>query len=183
MRQHETRSGKSCGSSTASLNLHRHLYPRPRPHLTRHAPIATSMLSLTLTRTETEHINGNALYSLDRGFISLLRKEIAKRFYSWAFDVLIGHWLFRSHPGRIRESACVACAYAHAATNSQTHAHAHAHAHAATNSQTARCRPSRQPRCLVSLDPTLTLFQASRLTCFLSPPSSAIAPAVSSCRA
>jgi len=60
--------------------------------------------SLCLRRTEIEHINGNALYSLDRGFTSALRKEMAKKFDSWAFDVLIGHWLFRAHPHRIRES-------------------------------------------------------------------------------
>jgi hypothetical protein len=60
--------------------------------------------SLCLRATENEHINGNAMYSLDAGFFALLKNEMAKRFDSWAFDVLIGHWLLRSHPGRIRDS-------------------------------------------------------------------------------
>ena len=63
--------------------------------------------SLCLRASEIEHVNGNALYSLDKGFTSLLKKEMAKKFDSWAFDVLIGHWLYRQHPHRIRESSHV----------------------------------------------------------------------------
>jgi hypothetical protein len=57
-----------------------------------------------LRSTEVEHINGNALYAIDHGFERELRRELNKRMDTWAFDVLIGHWLFRKHPARIRES-------------------------------------------------------------------------------
>ncbi|KAL1510560.1 hypothetical protein AB1Y20_006861 [Prymnesium parvum] len=60
--------------------------------------------SLCLSAKETGHINGNALYSLDKTFVALLRKELPKRFYSWAFDVLLGHWLKRAFPSRIAAS-------------------------------------------------------------------------------
>jgi hypothetical protein len=63
--------------------------------------------SLCLRPTEVEHINGNALYANDRAFVHELRRELAKRMDSWAFDVLIGRWLLRRHPHRIRESAHV----------------------------------------------------------------------------
>ena len=60
--------------------------------------------SQCLRKTEVEHVNGNALYSLERNFVNNLRRELAKRFYSWAFDVLLGHWLFRAQPNRIAQS-------------------------------------------------------------------------------
>ena len=60
--------------------------------------------SMCLRPTEVEHINGNALYAHDKTFVRELRREMAKRFDSWAFDVLIGRWLLRKHPQRIRES-------------------------------------------------------------------------------
>ena len=53
---------------------------------------------------QVEHINGNALYSTDERFVSALRREFVRRPDSgdtWAFDVLIGHWLLRAHPSRI----------------------------------------------------------------------------------
>ena len=63
--------------------------------------------SMCLRPTEIEHVNGNALYSVDRAFVHELRRELSKRLDSWAFDVLIGHWLFRKHPRRIAKSAHV----------------------------------------------------------------------------
>lgn len=50
---------------------------------------------------------GNALYSLESGFVSAVRRELGKRLDSWAFDVLLGHWLRRAHRGRIARSAHV----------------------------------------------------------------------------
>ena len=61
--------------------------------------------SMCLRPTEVEHINGNAMYANERSFEKELTKELSKRFDSWAFDVLIGRWLLRRHPQRIRESA------------------------------------------------------------------------------
>ena len=46
--------------------------------------------SMCLRSTEVEHINGNALYAHDKTFVRELRREMFKRFDSWAFDVLIG---------------------------------------------------------------------------------------------
>lgn len=60
--------------------------------------------SMCLRPTEVEHINGNAMYALERTFQRELRRELTKRLDSWAFDVLIGHWLMKKHPARIRES-------------------------------------------------------------------------------
>ena len=60
--------------------------------------------SMCLRPTEVEHINGNALYSMEKGFVENLRRELSKRMDTWAFDVLIGHWLFRRRPERIRSS-------------------------------------------------------------------------------
>ena len=60
--------------------------------------------SMCLGPHETEHVNGNALYATERTFVRELRREVSRRLDSWAFDVLIGHWLLVHRPVRIRVS-------------------------------------------------------------------------------